>query len=263
MKKKVAVVTGGSSGISLGICKRFAEKGLRVYELSRHERSLPEGVTHISCDITEVDQIQAAISEIINLEGQIDILVNNAGFGISGAIEFTKTEDARKQFDVNFFGLVDVTKAVIPYMRKQGNGRIINISSVASPIAIPFQAYYSASKAAITSYTFALKNELRPFGINVICIWPGDIATGFTDAREKSPLGDEVYQGKISKSVASMEKDERNGMSSDRAGKLIADLALKRNPAPVYTIGGVYKVFVLLQRIVPTRFLYYVVGKMY
>ncbi len=261
--KKVAIVTGGSSGIGLGICKRYAKKGIKVYDFSRHEVSLPKGVTHIPCDVTSLADIQAAVKAVMDKEGRIDILVNNAGYGISGAIEFTETEEVRKQFDVNFYGTVDLTKEIIPIMRKQKSGRIINISSVASPIAIPFQAYYSASKAAITSYTFALKNELRPFGIKVICIWPGDIATGFTDAREKSPVGDDIYGGKISKAVESMEHDERNGMPADKAGKQIADKTLRKFPSPVYTIGAIYKVFVFLQRIVPQSFLYYVVGKMY
>lgn len=261
--KKVAIVTGGSSGIGLGICKRFAKKGMHVYDFSRHEIALPKGVTHISCDVTKPEEISAAVAEVMKREGKIDVLVNNAGFGISGAIEFTETEDVRKQFDVNFYGLIDLTKEIIPIMREQRSGRIINISSVASPIAIPFQAYYSASKAAVTSYTLALKNELRPFGIKVICIWPGDIATGFTDAREKSPVGDDIYGGKISNAVESMEHDERNGIPADVAGKQMADICLKRRPAPVYTIGTIYKIFVFLQRIVPQSFLYYVVGKMY
>ncbi len=263
MKKKIAIVTGGSSGIGLGICKRLAKKNYKVYEFSRHQVPLPKGVTHITCDISDAAQSKAAVAQVLSAEGRIDLLVNNAGFGISGAVEFTETADVRKQFDVNFFGLVDLTKEVIPVLRQQGSGCIVNVSSVASPIAIPFQAFYSASKAAITDYTLALKNELRPFGIKVICIWPGDIATGFTDAREKSPLGDDVYHGKISQSVASMEKDERNGMSADVAGKQIADICCKKHPAPVYTIGSVYKLFVFLQRLFPQSFLYYIVGKLY
>lgn len=263
MKKKVAVVTGGSSGIGLGVCTRLAKKKYQVYDFSRHETTLPQNVTHLSCDVTDSKQIRAAIQEVLSKEGHIDLLVNNAGFGISGAVEFTKTEAVRKQFEVNFFGLTEVTKAIIPIMRQQGAGTICNVSSVASPIAIPFQAYYSASKAAITDYTLALRNELKPFGIRVVCIWPGDIATGFTDAREKSPAGDDIYGGKISRSVAAMEKDERGGMSATEAGKQIADLCRKKHPAPVYTIGGIYKLFVFLTRLFPQRFLYYVVGKLY
>ena len=113
-------------------------------------------------------------------DSHIDVLINNAGFGISGAVEFTGTEEAQRQLDVNFFGMVRMNRQVLPVMRKQGYGRIVNLSSVAGAIPIPFQTYYSASKAAINSYTMALANEVKPFGIQVCCVQPGDIRTGFT-----------------------------------------------------------------------------------
>ena len=122
-------------------------------------------------------------------------MINNAGFGISGAIEFTPIEQAKRQLDVNFFGMVNMNHAVIPVMRKQGFGRIVNLSSVAGAIAIPFQAFYSASKAAINSYTMALANEIKPFGVTVCCVQPGDIQTGFTAARQKIVIGDDITAG--------------------------------------------------------------------
>ena len=134
-------------------------------------------------------------------------------------------------------------------MRQRGNGRIVNISSVAAPAAIPFQAYYSASKAAINAWTAALANELRPYGVSVTAVQPGDIKTGFTAAREKSIAGDEAYGGRISRSVAKMEHDEQNGMDPARAGAFIAKIAMKKHPKPVYTIGFSYKAICVLLKL--------------
>ena len=195
----VAVITGGSSGIGLNAARALRDRGLNVYELSRRAENAEPGVTHLQADVTDETQVNAAVAEILRREGRIDILINNAGFGISGAIEFTPPQEARRQFDVNFFGMVNMNHAVLPVMRQQGGGRIVNMSSVAAPIAIPFQAYYSASKAAVRTYTLALASEVRPFGIEVCVIMPGDIATGFTAARRKSCDGDDVYNGRIAR----------------------------------------------------------------
>ena len=207
--------------------------------------------------------MNSAVEKIIQAEGQIDIVINCAGFGISGAVEFTDIKDAKSQFEVNFFGTVNMNKAVIPFMRKQGGGRIINISSVAAVAHIPFQTYYSASKAAIESYTCALTNEVRPFGISVTAIAPGDICTPFTQARQKSFDGDDVYEGRISKSVSSMEKDEQKGMSPEVAGRYIAKIALKKKVKPVYAIGFTYKFLSVLCKIFPCSFRNRVVGMLY
>ena len=196
-------------------------------------------------------------------EGRIDILINNAGYGISGAIEFTPTEEAKKQFDVNFFGMVNVNRAVLPIMRRQHSGRILNLSSVAGQIAIPFQAYYSASKAAVLIYTMALANEVRCFGIHVTAIMPGDIHTGFTAARRKNVEGDDVYEGRITRSVAVMEHDELTGIEPEDAGGFIAKKAFTAFPAPAYTLGSTYALLLTLTRFLSRRVVNYVVGKLY
>ena len=147
--KKVIVITGGTSGIGLETAKALAAQGHTVYELSRRDAGAEPGIIHLRADVTDEAQCRAAVDEIVRREGRIDVLVNNAGFGISGAIEFTDTAEAQRQFDVNFFGMVRMNRAVLPVMRAQGGGRILSMSSVAAPIAIPFQAYYSASKAAV------------------------------------------------------------------------------------------------------------------
>lgn len=261
-KQKIALVTGGSSGIGRCTAGALRDAGCTVYEFSRREIAM-DGVKHIGVDVTDAAAVQSAVAQIVQAEGGIDIAVNCAGFGISGAVEFTQPEDARRQFDVNFFGMVNVNQAVLPHMRSHGGGRIVNISSVAAVAHIPFQTYYSASKAAMESYTCALANEVKPFGITVTAAQPGDIRTGFTDARRKSIIGDDVYCGRIARSVAGMEKDERKGMSPEFAGRYIAKLALKKSVKPIYTVGFGYKALSLLCKILPCGFRNRIVGMLY
>ena len=262
MKKRVALVTGGSSGIGQCTAAALRDAGCAVYEFSRREHS-EQGIRHISVDVTDEAAVRFAVGQIAQEEGGIDIVINCAGFGISGAVEFTELADAKRQFDVNFFGMVNINRAVIPVMRCRGGGRIVNVSSVAAVAHIPFQTYYSASKAAIESYTCALANELKPFGITVTAAQPGDIRTGFTEARKKSAIGDEIYDGRISRSVAGMEKDERKGMSPEFAGRYIAKLALKPSVKPIYTVGFGYKFLSLLCKLLPCRFRNWIVGVLY
>lgn len=259
---EIAVVTGGSSGIGLETVKALLIKGIKVYELSRRDFKF-DGVTHMSVDVTSEEAVITAIKSVYQAEGKIDILINAAGFGISGAVEFTELQDAKRQLDVNFFGLVNATKAVLPYMREAKRGRIVNVSSVAAVAPLPFQTYYSVSKAAINSYTCSLSNEVKPFGITVTAIMPGDIKTGFTYARHKSDAGDEVYNGRISKSVAKMEHDETNGMDPAVAGRYICKIALQKNVKPIYSIGVVYKFLSVLCMILPVRVKNALIGKLY
>ena len=260
--RKIVFLTGGSSGIGLQTALALKNAGCTVYEMSRKDADHP-GIFHLSGDVTKPETIRAAVDAVLEKEGRIDILVNNAGFGISGAIEFTTPEEARKQMDVNFFGMVNVCAAVLPHMRAAGAGRIVNLSSVAAPIAIPFQAFYSASKAAINAYSQALANEVRPYGVTVCAVMPGDIRTGFTAAREKQARGDEAYGGRIARSVAKMEHDEQTGMDPAKAGAYIAGLALRRSVKPLYAIRADYKFFVMLSRLLPARTLSWLVYQLY
>lgn len=259
---KVVVITGGSSGIGKATAEILASRGCKVYELSRRSVDDPV-VKHISADVTKSEDINKAVEEIIAREGHIDILINNAGFGISGAVEFTDTADAKRLFDVNFFGMVRMTAAVLPYMRKAGHGRIVNTSSIAAVVPIPFQTYYSASKAAINSYTLATANEVAPFGITVCAVMPGDIKTGFTSARDKSVVGDDIYSGRITRSVSRMEHDEITGMDPLTAGKFIASVALKKKKKPLYSIGFAYKAAALGAKIIPVSLMNKIVGMLY
>ena len=214
-------------------------------------------------DLSVPNAAKELFDEITADGRKVDYLINNAGFGISGAVEFTDTEDAKRLFDVNTFGMMNAAQAVIPVMRNQGGGRIINLSSVAAPLSIPFQAYYSASKAAVNALSLALANELRPFGISVTAVMPGDIKTGFTAAREKDHRGDDVYGGRIERSVSVMERDEQGGMSPEFAGRFLSKIAKKKRVKPFYVIGFKYKVFVLLSKILPASLVNRVVGLLY
>ena len=259
---KVAVVTGGSSGIGLCVCRRLRDMGCRVYELSRRDFE-ERGVEHICCDVTDERSVNDAVAKIAQDANRIDILVCNAGFGIAGAVEFTSTADAQRQLDVNFFGAVRCVKAVLPIMRLQGGGRIVCTSSVAAPVAIPFQSYYSVSKAAINSFVQSLQCEVRPFGISVCAVMPGDIKTGFTAAREKTPAGDEEYFGRISRSIAVMEHDEQNGMAPEKVGAYIAKIATKKRVKPLYAVGIAYKAAAVVAGLLPCGLRSRIVGMIY
>ena len=256
---QVVIVTGGSSGIGLHTARLFRARGCRVYEFSRRETVHPDGVVHITADVTDEAAVARAVSQVEAAEGRVDILVCNAGFGISGAAEFTENRDAKRLLEVNLFGMVNAVKAVVPILRRQGSGTIVCVSSVAAVVSIPFQAWYSVSKAAVSSYVNALREELRPFGIRVCAVLPGDIHTGFTGSREKNPAGDDLYGERISRSVSVMERDEEKGMAPEQAAKKICRVAFKRNPKPAYAIGLPYSLVLLLTRILPGRLLSWII----
>ena len=252
---KVAIVTGGTSGIGLAAVRALREKGCTVYALSRHGE--------IPCDVSDEASVRAAVQTVLDREGHIDILVNCAGFGISGAAELTSLEAAKKQLDVNLFGTANMVNAVIPAMRKQGGGRIVNTGSVAGFVPIPFQTWYSASKAAVQSYTMAMGNELSPFGITRAAVLPGDTRTGFTAAREKIDDPEGLYGGRIERSVTRMEHDEQHGVPAQKVGDLIAKVALKRRVKPLYIPGFSYNLVNVLMRLLPSGAANKLIGMLY
>ena len=183
--------------------------------------------------------------------------------GIQPGERVKALSQAKKQFDVNFFGCFVCCKAVCKYMRKNGGGKIINISSMAAPLSIPFQAFYSASKSAVNSLTLALANELRPFNISVCAFMPGDVKTAFTAQREKQESGAEVYGETIKKSLEQMEKDEQNGMSPEKIADAVCLLAKRKHPKPLSTTGINYKCFAVLSKILPMSAVNRIVGIIY
>ena len=256
----VVIITGASSGIGEETAKMYASFGHTVYSLSRRVRDLPD-INYLSCDLTNNDDIEKSIEEIISKEGKIDLLINNAGMGISGAFEYHSLEEIESIINVNILGLLKVTRLCIPYLRSS-KGLIINISSVAGPISIPFQGMYSLTKSAVLSFTESLRNELRPFKVRVSAVLPGDTKTGFTDARKKSEDKNE-YGDRINRSVSKMEKDERNGVSPSRVAKVIMKVSKKKNTNTYYVVGFSYKLLTVLSRILPKRFVNWLVYQIY
>lgn len=256
---KIAIVTGASSGI--GRCEkvRLEEAGFKVYNFSRH--NIEGGTNFVEVDVTDRKAVFDAVDKVVSTEGRIDLLVNNAGFGIAGAIETTPEELAKRQIEVNFWGAVNCTQAVLPHMRAQNGGRIINTSSVAAVFSIPFQTFYSCSKAAINSFTSALRNEVKAFNITACAVMPGDIKTGFTGNRIKTE--EHSAYSNQERSIGVMEKDEINGMSPDVVAKKVKKLALKKRVSPLYTVGGKYKLLVFLSRFFSHKFCDKIVGGMY
>ena len=264
----VAIVTGASSGFGYEVCKQLVEKGYKVYGISRRKHA-PTGVTAISADVSDESSVRSIVDEIARTEGRIDLLIANAGMGISGPVELTPEEASKRIMDVNFFGQVYAAQAVLPYMRAQKSGTIVFVSSVGAPIALPYQAFYSASKSAVNSVALALRNEVREYGIHVTVVMPGDASTGFTDARIKhhdSGVKDNgaasLYPG-CDSAVSSMEKDERNGILPERVATVIVRAACKKNPAPLYVAGFKYRILLSLYNILPTRVAVWLVGKFY
>ena len=258
---KTAVISGASSGIGLCLSKNLVLRGYKVYNLSRRP-SEAEGVISIKTDVTDEASVISAFDVISSECESVDLVVANAGFGISGAVEFTETSEAKRQFDVNFFGVLNVIKAAMPHLKKS-RGRIVATSSVAAIFSIPFQSFYSASKASVSMMMSALANEVRPFGVSACSVLLGDTKTGFTDARAKSHAGDDVYGGAISRSVAVMEKDERGGASPEKVASKISRVATKRRVKDKYVIGFSYKCLAALNKILPSGLVNRIVGKLY
>lgn len=258
---KTMIITGGSSGIGKATAEMFAKNNYKIYELSRHGEST-KSITHIDCDVTNSDDCKRAVEQVKKECGIIDVLISNAGMGISGAVEFTDVNEAKKQFDVNFFGALNITQAVLPQMREQRSGKIIFVSSMMAVFSLPFQAFYSASKSAINSLAMALRNEVAPFGIEVCSLMPGDVKTGFTAARKKSLVGCDVYTH-MEKAVSTMERDEQNGITPERMACKLLKLANAKHPDAASTVGWMYHLFILLGRLVPTTWAYKIIGKMY
>jgi len=209
---RVVLVTGASSGFGHAIAKALATKGDRVFGAARSAAAgAADGFTSLAMDVTQDDSVAACVAAVVATAGRIDAVINNAGIGIAGAIEDTSAAEAHAQFETNFFGTHRVCRAVLPQLRAQGAGVIINMSSLAGRIALPFQAFYSATKFAIEAYTEALRMEVRPFGIAVSMIEPGDFATSFTVNRRMTAgsLPVSPYHEPMVRAIATMARDEQ------------------------------------------------------
>lgn len=262
MMKKIAVITGASGGIGLATASLFYGNGFTVYSLSR---SKPEDtrIIHIVTDVSSEESVQSAIKEVITHEGKIDVLVCNAGFGISGAVENTELQDVKHIFEVNFFGTFNCIKHTLPHMRKQGFGRIVCVSSVAAVLPVPYQSFYSCTKSAINSLVLSLANEVKPFGISVSAVMPGDVRTGFTSSRKKNKSVESAYSEREERAISRMEQDEQNGMSPEKVAQSIYKAATKKHPKVLCTVGFSYKLFAVLAKVLPITLVNFIEGKMY
>ncbi|MDP4290584.1 MAG: SDR family NAD(P)-dependent oxidoreductase, partial [Bacteroidota bacterium] len=182
--RQVVFITGVSSGFGNRIALLLSAKGYAVYGISRRDVASDQPFTVLKADVLNPDSIKTAIDQVIAKEGRIDILINNAGMGISGAIEEFSTDDIKLQMGTNVMGVVNTIQSVLPSMRKQQQGIIINISSIGGLMGLPFQGFYSASKFAIEGLSEALRMELKQFNIKVVVIEPGDFSTNFTSNRK-------------------------------------------------------------------------------
>ncbi|WNB77060.1 oxidoreductase [Methylomonas koyamae] len=233
----VALITGASSGIGLVTAKALQRAGYRVFGTSRRAAASPDGITMLSCDVTDEASVNDMVAEVLQQAGRIDLLVNNAGVGLLGAAEESSTAQAQALFDVNLFGITRVTNAVLPTMRGQGKGRIVNISSVMGLIPAPYNALYAATKHAVEGYSESLDHELRSFGIRVVLVEPAFTRTAFEASLTKPDQPLAVYDSVRAGMAVLM----RNGVNAGDAPDVVADTVLKAAAAAVpnrrYTAG--------------------------
>ena len=268
MRLTRAIVTGGSSGIGAALVNILLNAGIDVISLSRTQSDFScqektGKLWQISCDICDEKQLKAVFQDIEEKWDYCDVLFSNAGFGISGTVAGTKKSQMIKQFDVNFFSAVSVLQKSLPLLRKAQNPRIILTSSVAGEISIPYQAFYSASKASLNMLALALNTELISDEIKVISVMPGDCQTNFTGNREKNPDTWSCYQINEERSISKMELDESNGHAPEFVAGQLFRYARKRRPKALYGVGFAYRLFLTLYKIMPTRLTSWVVSKIY
>ena len=256
--KKVILITGISSGFGKQTSELLAEKGHIVYGTVRKETGTGKLINIIKMDLTEPASIKRAVETVLQKEGKIDILINNAGMHTGGPIETSPIENIRLQIDTNFIGMVQLTKAVLPAMRKQSGGLIINFSSIGGLIGLPFQAFYSASKFAIEGFSEALRMELKQFNIKVVLINPGDFQTSNSANRRKflTPTGPtDPYEKQFNTTLAKIEKDEAKGWAPEILARKIVRIVELKNPKNRYIIASFeQKLSVALKYILPDKY---------
>lgn len=233
--KKTIIITGTSSGIGKHLAEYFGQKGHRVYGLSRKNTESDYFKT-IPTDITDEKAVENALSEILLSEKRIDFLINNAGMGMVGAVEDATKEDIRKLFDLNLIGAVQIMNAVLPKMRDQKAGKIINISSIGSEMGLPFRGFYSASKAALDKVTEAIRYEVSPWNIDVCSLHLGDIKTKIADHRVMSTVS-EPYRSTFNKVFALMNAHVDQGTETAEVAEYIERLLNKENWKAHYYFG--------------------------
>ena len=253
---KVILITGASSGIGKVIGEFLFHKGFTVYGTSRNPEKITNSVFPlITLDVRSKESIQNAVQIIISISKRIDIVINNAGVGITGPIEETPTDEMRNNFETNFFGPIEVIKAVLPQMREQKSGLIINVTSIAGYIGLPYRGIYSASKGALQLVSEAISIEVKPFGINIVNIAPGEFATEIASHRYHAPIIEgSVYKMPYENTLNMMNSHMHSGDNPDDLAAVVYQIINNKSPKLHYKIGAFMQKFsIVLKRILPDR----------
>jgi short-subunit dehydrogenase len=253
---KVILITGASSGIGKSAAEFLSAKGFKVYGTGRNPKiNEKNGYSLIPLDVTKPETISLAIDSIIKIEGRLDVLVNNAGMGITGPIEDTPTNEMRKVFETNFFGAIDMMKGVLPQMRKQQSGTIINVTSIAGYMGLPFRGVYSATKGALDLVSEAIRMEVKEFGIQIATIAPGDVATNIAAGRYHTPVFENsAYKEKYQMNLDLMDSHVDSGMDPIKMAEKIHQIINLKQPNVHYRVGAFMEKFsTLLKKILPSK----------
>jgi NAD(P)-dependent dehydrogenase (short-subunit alcohol dehydrogenase family) len=255
--KKVILITGISSGFGKQTAELLAEKGHSVYGTVRRDADINPAVHGLKLDLMDDDSIKLAVQTVFQREGKIDVLINNAGMHTGGPIETSPLENIKLQMDTNFLGMVKLTKEVLPVMRKQGGGKIINLGSIGGLMGLPFQAFYSAGKFAIEGFSEALRMEVRQFNIRVIIVNPGDFHTNNSANRRNFLVQtneNDPYHKQFLKTLDIIEKDEANGWKPVILAKKIVKIVESKNPNQRYVVSSFeQKLAIIIKRILPGK----------
>ncbi len=253
---KVVLITGGSTGIGKSVGEYLIQKGFVVYGTSRNPNNYKNSEFPIlQLDVKKVDTINKTVNTIISAEGKLDILINNAGAGITGPIEETPEIEIKANFETNFFGPINVIKAVLPQMRKQQKGLIINVTSIAGYMGLPYRGIYSASKGALELLTEAFRMELKAFNINMTNVAPGDFATNIAAGRYHAPLlENSPYKTSYGKTLDLMNEHVDSGSNPNMMAEAIYKIIITKKPKGHYKVGEFMQKFsIVLKRILPDR----------
>ncbi len=253
---KVVLITGGSSGIGKSIGEFLHQKGFVVYGTSRNPENVLNSVFPlVALDVRNVESIQTAVNKIIATSGRLDIVINNAGVGITGPLEEIPTEEIRNNFETNFFGPIEVMKAALPQMRKQNSGLIINITSIAGYMGLPYRSVYSASKGALELITEALRMEVKSFGVEITNVAPGDFATNIAAGRYHAPvIKDSAYEKVYGDVLATMNDHVDAGSNPNEMAEAVYKIIETKKPNVHYKVGAFMQKFsIVLKRALPDK----------
>ena len=255
-ERGIALVTGASSGIGLVTAQALHRDGYRVFGTSRKPMAdTPDGITMLVCDVTNEASAQGAIDEVVSRTGRIDLLVNNAGIGLLGGAEESSIEQAQAIFDVNLFGVVRMTNAALPVMRRQGKGRIINLSSILGMIPAPFNALYSSTKHAVEGYSESLDHEVRTQGIRVVLVEPAGTSTSFEDNLTRADRQIAVYDRARTNAEQMMREVITKGDAPEVVAAAVVKAANATSPKRRYTAGKTAMQVRFIRRFLPESFL--------